>query len=197
MANENQNKMKFTDSEFVKNFLAVYTANGGAKTEAEMLNRTVGNNGYTLGQTFTFTGEIKVKENDIDGVKQTYIVLPTEEGTELSLMALMGVSSLKGYDLENEVTIEFKNGTKNESRTTKSDLIDGFEFSQVWQPKTRNFLELAGMIAEGEINLKGQTATYLGIAVKPIVAKKAGESNREKFVAGMRRAIETRLWSIG
>lgn len=194
---ENQNKMKFTDSEFVKNFLAVYTANGGSKTEAEMLNRTVGNNGYTLGQTFTFTGEIKVKENDINGVKQTYIVLPTEEGTELSLMAIMGVSSLKGYDLENEVPIEFKSGTRKDSRTTKSDLIEDFDFSQVWQPKTRNFLELAGMIAEGEIDLKGQTATYLGIAVKPIVAKKAGESNGEKFDKDYKRAIETRLWSVG
>jgi len=197
MANENQNKMKFTDSEFVKNFLAVYTANGGTKTEAEMLNRTVGNNGYTLGQTFTFTGEIEVKENDINGVKQTYIVLPTEEGTELSLMTLMGVSSLKGYDLENPVTIEFKSGTKKDSRTTKSDLIEDFDFGQVWQPKTRNFLELAGMIAEGEINLKGQTATYLGIAVKPITAKKSGESNGEKFDKDYKRAIETRLWSVG
>lgn len=193
----NENKMKFADCEFVTNFLKTYAANGGSKTEAEMRERNVGNNGYTLGQQFTFTGEIKVKENTINGVKQTYIVLPTEEGTELSLMAIMGVSSLKGYDLENAVTIEYKNGTRKDSRTTKSDLIEGFEFGQVWQPKTRNFLELAGMIAEGAIQLKGVVATYLGVAVKPITAKKAGESNGEKFDKDYKRAIETRLWSLG
>lgn len=189
-------KRNFSESEFIKGFLATYAQNGGSKTADEMLKRTVGNNGYALGQEFTLTGDIAVKENEINGTKQTYLILTTEEGVELSLMALMGVSSLKGYDLENEVTVEYKVKNDKKSRTVKSDLIAGFDFSQVWKPASRIFLELADMIHSGDLDLKGKTATYLGVAVKPITAKKKGESNGEKFEEGYSRAIETRLWSI-
>lgn len=189
-------KRNFSESEFIKGFLATYAQNGGSKTADEMLKRTVGNNGYALGQEFTLTGDIAVKENEINGTKQTYLILTTEEGVELSLMALMGVSSLKGYDLENEVTVEYKVKNDKKSRTVKSDLIPNFDFSQVWKPASRIFLELADMIHSGDLDLKGKTATYLGVAVKPITAKKKGESNGEKFDEGYSRAIETRLWSI-
>lgn len=189
-------KMKFNESEFVKDFLKVYAANGGSKSEDEMLKRTVGNNGYTIGQQFTLTGKIEIKENTINGVKQTYIVLPTKEGVELSLMSLMGVSSLKGYDLENEVTIEYGTKQNTKTRTTKSELLEDFDFTMCFQPPTRNFLEFVGMIAEGAYDLTGKTATYLGTAVKPTVSKKKGEMNGEKFDAEMKRAIETKLWSI-
>lgn len=189
-------KRNFAESAFIQGFLATYAANGGSKTADEMLKRTVGNNGYVLGQEFTLTGDIAVKENEINGTKQTYLVLPTEEGVELSLMSLMGVSSLKGYDLENEVTIEYKVKNEKKSRTVKSDLIADFDFEQVWKPASRVFLELADMIHSGDIDLKGKTATYLGVAVKPITAKKKGESNGEKFEESYSRAIETRLWSI-
>lgn len=189
-------KRNFSESEFVKGFLATYAQNGGSKTADEMLKRTVGNNGYALGQEFTLTGDIVVKENEINGTKQTYLVLTTEEGVELSLMALMGVSSLKGYDLENEVTVEYKVKNDKQSRTVKSELAADFDFEQVWKPASRVFLELADMIHSGDLDLKGKTATYLGVAVKPITAKKKGESNGEKFDVGYARAIETRLWSI-
>lgn len=187
---------KFIESEFVKDFLAVYAANGGKKTAEEMLNRTVGSNGYTKGQEFTLTGDIETKVNEINGTKQTYLVLPTNEGTELSLMSLMGVSSLKGYDLENEVTIEFLNGRTKESRTVKTDIVEDFDFADVWQPASRNLLELAYLIAEKEVDLANKKVTYLGTVVKPIIAKKNGESNGEKFNTGFKRAIETKLWSI-
>lgn len=189
-------KRNFSESEFIKGFLATYAQNGGSKTADEMLKRTVGNNGYALGQEFTLTGDIVVKENEINGTKQTYLVLTTEEGVELSLMALMGVSSLKGYDLENEVTVEYKVKNDKKSRTVKSELTADFTFDNVWKPASRVFLELADMIHSGDLDLKGKTATYLGVAVKPITAKKKGESNGEKFDEGYARAIETRLWSI-
>lgn len=187
---------KFIESEFVKGFLTVYAANGGTKTAEQMLNRTVGSNGYTIGQEFTLTGDIETKVNEINGTKQTYLVLPTKEGTELSLMSLMGVSSLKGYDLENEVTIEFLNGKNKESRTVKTDTVDGFDFADVWQPTSRNLLELAYLISEKEVDLTNKKVTYLGTIVKPIIAKKKGESNGEKFDIGFKRAIETKVWSV-
>lgn len=190
------NKRNFAESEFIKGFLAEYTANGGSKSETEMLARSVGNNGYSIGQQFTLTGDIVVKTNKINGTTATYLVLTTEEGTDLSLMSLMGVSSLKGYDLNNDVTVEFKVGNDKKSRTVRTDLIADFDFATVWQPKSRILLELADMIHSGAVDLKGRVVTYLGVAVKPITAKKAGESNGEKFAAGYARAIETRLWSI-
>ena len=189
-----ENKRNFSEVEFVKNFVATYKANGG---DADKLaKRTVGNNGYAVGQSFTLTGEILVKENEINGTKQTYLVLPTEEGTELSLMSLMGVSSLKGYDMENVVNVEFAEGTTKKTRPVQTEVTADFDFENVFKPASRNFLEFAGMIAENEVNLKGKVATFLGTVVKPITAKKDGEQNGEKYKKGYTRAIETKLWSV-
>ena len=186
---------RFIESEFVKGFMAVYEESKGKDAADKMLTRTVGNNGYVVGQEFTLTGDIKTATNEINGTKQVYIVLPTKEGTELSLMSLWGVSSLKGFDLENEVEINFIGADKaKETRKVKSDFTA--DFDDVWKPASRNLLELAGMIAEKAVNLTGKKATFLGTAVKPIIAKKKGESNGEKFEVGYKRAIETKLWSI-
>jgi hypothetical protein len=191
---------RFIESQFVKDFLSVYAANGGKKTEAELLAKNVGNNGYVIGQEFTLTGDIKTATSEINGAKQTYIVLTTEEGTELSLQTLMGVSSLKGYVFGEDVVIEFDGKDENneavkKSRKVRADFDKG-DFENVWMPATRNLLTLAGMIAEKHINLTGKTASYLGTAVKPITAKKKGESNGEKFKEGYARAIETKLWQV-
>lgn len=190
-----EDNKRFIESEFVKGFMAVYEETKGKDAADKMLTRTVGNNGYVVGQEFTLTGDIKTATNEINGTKQVYIVLPTKEGTDLSLMSLMGVSSLKGYDLENEVEINFIGADKaKETRKVKSDFTA--DFDDVWKPASRNLLELAGMIAEKAVNLTGKKATFLGTAVKPLIAKKKGESNGEKFEVGYKRAIETKLWSI-
>jgi hypothetical protein len=196
-----EDNKRFIESQFVKDFLSVYAANGGKKTEAELLAKNVGNNGYVIGQEFTLTGDIKTATSEINGAKQTYIVLTTEEGTELSLQTLMGVSSLKGYVFGEDVVIEFDGKDENNEAVKKSRKVradfDKNRFDEVWMPATRNLLTLAGMIAEKHINLTGKTATYLGTAVKPITAKKKGESNGEKYNVFYARAIETKLWSIG
>jgi hypothetical protein len=190
-----EDNKRFIDSDFVKGFMAIYEEAKGKDAADKMFTRTVGNNGYVVGQEFTLTGDIKTATNEINGTKQVYIVLPTKEGTELSLMSLMGVSSLKGYDLENEVEINFIGADKaKETRKVKSDFTA--DFDDVWKPASRNLLELAGMIAEKAVNLAGKKATFLGTAVKPIIAKKKGESNGEKFEVGYKRAIETKLWNI-
>jgi hypothetical protein len=191
---------RFIESQFVKDFLSVYAANGGKKTEAELLAKNVGNNGYVIGQEFTLTGDIKTATSEINGEKQTYIVLTTKEGTELSLQTLMGVSSLKGYVFDTDVEVEFDGKDENNNPVKKSRKVRGdFDknrFDEVWMPASRNLLTLAGMIAEKHINLTNKTVTYLGTAVKPITAKKKGESNGEKFNIYYARAIETKLWSI-
>lgn len=189
-------KKSFLENEFVKSFIDLYEKSHNADDVKKLKEKVVGNNGYSLGQSFTLTGEIKVKTQSIAGTDQVYLVLPTEEGTELSLMALMGVSSLKNYDLENDVTVEYKENGKKKTRTVKTQLVADFDFERVWQPKSRILLELASMIADGEVDLKGKTVTYLGVAVRQIKAKKADKQNGEAFEKDYLRAIETRLWEV-
>lgn len=187
---------------FIKNYLDVYKANGGKKSEQDLLDRVVGNNGYQLGVTYTLTGAIVVKTSKINGVAQTAIVLPTEEGVELSLANLMGVSSLKGYDLSgNDLTIEYyeitdKKQTTLKTRTTRTELEVNFDFEDVWQPPTRNFLTLAGMIADGTYDVTGKKVKFLGTACKPFKAKSAGEMGTETWKAENMRVIESKLWSL-
>lgn len=191
------NKKNYLENDLVKKFLADYK---NAKGKDYDQTRIVGNNGYSVGQSFKLTGEIEYKDNEINGTKSVYWVLHAEGGVELSLMSLMGVSSLKGYCTDNtkEFPVEFYNAkTKDkDTRTVTATVESNFDFEDVWQPPTRNLLDLAGMIAEGDLNLKGKTITYLGTVVKPFTAKKDSEQNGEKVKEGYKRVIETRLWSM-
>jgi hypothetical protein len=189
-------KKSFLENEFVQDFLTVYEKCHTADEVNDLKGKVVGNNGYALGQQFTLLGTIRHKTQSINGKDQVYLVLPTEEGTELSLMALMGVSSLKNYDLENEITVEYKENGKKKTRTVKSQLVPDFDFERVWQPKSRVLLELAALIASKELDLTGKVVTYLGVAVRQIKAKKADKQNGEAFEKDYLRAIETRLWSM-
>lgn len=192
-----ENKKNYQENEFVKSFLAEYEKHHTADQVTKLKERVVGNNGFTLGQQFTLTGEITTASRDINGVTQVYIVLPTKEGTELSLMSLMGVSSLKGYIANGEsVNVEYDiNGTKK-TREVKCELVANFNFDHVWKPASRNLLELAGMIAEGDVALVNKKVTFLGTAVKSYIAKQGGEQNGESYSEGYTRAMETRLWKI-
>lgn len=198
------NKKNYQENELVKKFLDKYAETRGADKAKEFVEKTVGNNGYSVGQTFSLLGTIDFKEQTINGTKTVYWYLPTKEGVDLSLMSLMGVSSLKGYSNEPvEVESYTKTGTgKNAPETMKTRTVtpeftpDDDDFDAVWQPASRHLLTLVAMIADGEIDLKDKTVKFLGTAVKPIVAKKDGEQNGELYHAGYKRAIETKLWSI-
>ena len=191
------NKKNYLENDLVKKFLEDYKDARGKEYDQ---TRIVGNNGYTVGQSFTLTGEIEYKTNEINGTKSVYWVLLTESGAELSLMSLMGVSSLKGYstDSAKEFPVEFYNATtkSKDSRTVTATVGADFDFDDVWQPPTRNLLELAGMIASTDLNLKGKKVKYLGTVVKDFTAKKDSEQNGEKVKKDYKRVIETRLWSM-
>lgn len=191
------NKKNSNENELITKFLADYKTARGKEYDQ---NRTVGNNGYSVGQSFTLTGELIYETNEINGIKSVYWVLLAENGVKLSLMGLMGVSSLKGYCIDNttEIPVEFYNSkTKTkEIRTVKATVESDFDFADVWQPPTRNLLDLVSMILNGELNLKGKTVTYLGTVVKEFTSKKDTEQNGERIKEGYKRAIETRLWSM-
>lgn len=186
---------KFLENEFVKSFLAVYEQHHDAKEVAKLKERIVGNNSYSVGQTFTLTGEIATKENNINGVTQVYIILKTKEGIELSLMSLMGVSSLNGYKFDKAYTVEFDIDDDKHTREVQSTMPEK-DFKQAWAIPTRNLLELAAMIADGTLPLKDKKVTFLGTAVKPYTAKTDGKQNGEEYKAGYARAIETKIWSV-
>jgi hypothetical protein len=198
------NKKNYQDNELVKQFLAKYEEIKGKEKTDQLAEKTVGNNGYVIGQTFTLVGTIDWKEQTVNGTQTVYWYLPTKEGTDLSLMSLMGVSSLKGYASEAvEVESYTTKGTgknavdEKHTRTVTPDYIpEDNDFSEVWQPATRHLLTMVAMIADGEVDLKDKVATFLGTAVKPIAAKQDGEQNGEKYRKDYKRAIETKLWSI-
>lgn len=186
---------KFLENEFVKSFLAVYEKSHNAEQIAKLKERTVGNNGYTVGQTFTLTGEIATKENEINGVTQVYIILKTKEGAELSLMSLMGVSSLNGYKFDKAYPVEYDVNGEKKTREVQSTMPEK-EFAKAWSIPTRNLLEFAAMIADGSFPVKDKKVTFLGTAVKPYTAKKDGEQNGESYQEGYARAIETKIWAV-
>lgn len=198
------NKKNYQENELVKKFLEKYTEVNGQEKADKLSDKTIGNNGYEIGQQFTLLGTIDFKEQTVNGTKTVYWYLPTKEGTDLSLMSLMGVSSLKNYSDESvEVEYYTVNGkgkdAKDEKKTrtvTPDYLPKDNDFSEVWQPASRHLLTMVAMIADGDVDLKDKTATFLGTAVKPIVAKQDGTQNGEKYRAEYKRAIETKLWSI-
>lgn len=198
------NKKDYSENELVKKFLEKYSEVRGAKKAEELTEKTVGNNGYVVGQTFTLLGTIDYKTQTINGSETVYWYLPTKEGTDLSLMSLMGVSSLKNY-VDHEVEVEYYTEKKEgrstvdekKTRTVTPDYIPADnDFTEVWQPASRHLLTLVAMIADGDVDLTNKTVTFLGTAIKPFPAKNDGEQNGEKYRAGYSRVIETKLWSI-
>jgi hypothetical protein len=191
-----ENKKSYLENEVIKKFMEAYKACHTDKEVEKLESRNVGNNGYYIGQTFTLTGEVEWKENKINDETQVYWYLTTQEGAELSLQSLMGISSLKGYLLEGSTEVEFVDGNDKKSRTVTAEVKAGTNEKSLWTPKSRHFLTEVQNILEGRESLEGKTVTFLGTAVKPIEAKKSGKQNGETYEKGYKRAIETKLWSV-
>lgn len=191
-----ENKKSFLDNEVIKKFVDAYKACHTAEQYENLEKRTVGNNGYYLGQQFTLTGDIDWKSQKINGTEQVYWFLKTVEGDELSLQSLMGISSLKNYLLSGSVEVEYLDGNETKTRTVTADVVAGTKIEDLWVPKSRHFLTEVQNILEGRETLANRKVTFLGTAVRPIVTKKSGDQNGEKFNKGFRRAIETKLWSV-
>lgn len=191
----NENKKAYLENETIKAFLAQYKSIHNGE---EYKEKRIGTNGYTVGQEFILTGEVKFKTEEFNGKASIYWYLPADQGrTELSLATLMGVSSLKGYT--NGVIVEYLDEEEQKAtRNVSSDIdVTKFDFKQVWQPQTRNLLELVDYIMNNPEYLKGKKVKFLGTATKPFRAKETKtDLNGEKFAQGYTRCIETKLWSV-
>lgn len=166
----------------------------------KLSERTVGNNGYNLGQQFTLTGKIEnQKTKDGDGnVTAIYPALETAEGTWLSIGGLMGVSSLKGYlkDGEQGKHEWLDEDGEKQVKTLQNELVANFDFGKVFNPPTRHLLTFVNMLAKGEYQIAGKKITYLGQVHRQFTAKKDGESFGESWEKGFSRCASVRLWAI-
>ena len=164
------------------------------KERAKLQEQVVGSNGYALGQTFTITGATWVQKS-INDNSVGYAAFTTEEGAELSIKQVMGISSLNGYETSGSFVNESgKDKTKPEKEQVTAHVVDGFDFSDVFQPSTRKYLDFLDKADQGEFN--GKTLTYLGVVVRPFVAKKDSTSNGQQYKAGMQRTIAVKLWGM-
>lgn len=166
----------------------------------------VGRNGFYLGQQFHATGEVyPAPINDNDG-KQVgvYLALKTTEGQDISLAAVMGVTSLRGYTLEGTLKEQragadekdLEEFTAEVSEKVKTQAAKNNQFNG-WNIPTRDLYKLAAMIEADASLIKGKTITFEGIALRPIKRrKKDTDFNNIEWNAGDVSIIPQRLWSV-
>lgn len=179
------------DNRLVKSYLDAAKAAG----MKEPANSAIGNNGYALGQQFHGTG-LKVVETEIKDKKTVYVAVTTEEGIDLSIKSLMGISSLSGYATEGEFESESLEAGKRVITKVKAEVIPNFDFAQVYQPSCRRILDF---IAEADESgfFEGKTITYLGKVVRPFEAKDDSKaSSLEVYKRGYKRAMAVKLWNV-
>ena len=180
----------FSNSALVQKFIEKATA-CGQNTE----NKDVGNNGYSIGQVFHSTGVIDVREVKIDGKDAVYVAVETKEGIWLSIKSLMSLSSLNGYETEGEHECEYMEGNATLTKKVKAEVVDGFDFNEVYQPTNRAVLSFIADAEEKNL-FANKTITYLGTVVRPYIAKKDSQPGFEKYKKGMKRVMTAKLWSV-
>jgi hypothetical protein len=168
--------------------------------------RIVGRNGYFIGQQFHLTGELVVAPvNDADGKKTgVFLALKTKEGVDLSLAALMGVTSLRGYTLEGKLKEERKGAnpedlnefTAEVSDKVKAQAAKNNEFKG-WVIPTRDLYKMAAMIEADASIVADKTVTFEGIALRPVRRRQDNtDFNGIDWQAGDVSIITQRLWSV-
>lgn len=194
------------NSKLLKTYQEQYNHYHPDKTINVLQEHIVGRNGYYLGQQFHATGVVYPAPIKNDKGEQTgvYLALTTTEGVDISLAAVMGVTSLRGYTLEgtlkeyragvdekdlNEFTAEVTDKVKTQA--AKNNQFNG------WDIPTRDLYKLAAMI-EADANLiKGKTITFEGIALRPVRRRKTDtDFNNIEWKAGDLSIITQRLWSV-
>lgn len=157
--------------------------------------KTVGSNGYNIGQTFTLTGDIIVAEVKRDSeITGYYLALSTKEGVNLSLQSLMGLSSLRGY----EMTGEADDSTGNHYDAEVADDVKKNFIG--WQGlPSRDLYEIAAKIDAGEIKLEGKKVTYKGRVFRKWKARSAGTDlvTGKSYAEGEQRVSRVQLWKVG
>lgn len=164
---------------------------------SEIKEKTVGNNGRPLDSDVTFTGKVDLITRKINGNDVTYYAAETKKGEWVSVQSIMGISSLKGYELEGKFLHQ-----NNEGETeVAADVSAKFKADQNiprWEPPTRDFYECIAQLQATEI-LKDVRLFYRGIVVRPYEAKKdyiSTSENGESWSKGAKRTMTAQIWTI-
>lgn len=164
---------------------------------SEIKDKTVGNNGRPLDSDVIFTGKVDLIDREINGNKVSYYAAETKKGEWISVQSIMGVSALKGYELEGKFPHQNNEGESNVS----ADVSAKFKADQNmprWEPPTRDFYECVAQLQATEM-LKDVRLYYRGIAVRPYEAKKdfiSTTANGESWSKGAKRTMTAQIWTI-
>lgn len=185
--------MKEISSEQINGMIeAINAARKGSNANAkefEAPKNMIGNNGRMVGQTFTLTGELNLAI-PIAGTNNFYEGLALSDGTYLSVKRLMGLSSLKGY--ETSGTLEDSKGNKFVAQTTED-----FDFEQVFQPASRDYVEFLIWIQQNLNELKGRQIQLVAEVHRQIKTKKAStDFNGVTWKVGDTRVMSALLWKL-
>ena len=193
-------------SNLLKDFQQQYNALHGDRPIDVTKERIVGRNGYYIGQQFHLTGEIyPAPVVDADGKKTgVFLALKTKEGTDLSLAALMGVTSLRGYTLDGTLKEERKGAAPEDLNEFTAEVSDAVKAQAArnnqfngWAIPTRDLYKLAAMIEANPELVANKVAKFEGIALRAIKRRQdTTDFNGVDWHVGDTSIITQRLWSV-
>lgn len=196
--------MRSIDNEVKEQLMSAYNEGrkqAGMETVASDATRTVGNNGMAVGQEVELTGVLNpaVPVKNAEGkTTAVFIGLETSDGGFLSLQSVMGISSMRGYSTTepaiNETRAKASKQSPVKAETINPEIIDNFEFDEMWKPETRDLYDMATLIMADPSIVKGKWQ-YCGLVVRQIIAKKdSSASSFEKYCEGDKRAMSAKMW---
>lgn len=221
--NEATNKLKpIEQNDLINEYLNIKSENNSEFDAEREKNLTIGENGISVGASVTFTGNLALRKRTINEKITPYFVLETVEGIDVPVKALMGISSDFDYKCKNtdvvyneyfiikqfsELTPTEQNeyeATKDENdnvkivitETISPNVCNNFKFSDVYKPKTRNFLEFVNLISCGIVDFTNKKCKYLGTIIKQGTSKKDQIINGQNVKIGYKRAFSQKLYQV-
>ena len=168
----------------------------------QMQSRQEGGNGFTIGETIHFTGEVEIivvyaNVNGTQVPQNTFFGAKLTDGRNISLRNLIK-PSLAGYKWEG--TFKEDNGKEGKSRTETeytAQHIEGFDPANVdfFDAETRNVLELFMAVKAGKKQLPNEL-TLVAQGCRPIVATRGVSQGNLDYAKGAHRVMRVNVWSL-
>ena len=168
----------------------------------QMQTRQEGGNGFTIGETIHFTGEVDIivvyaNVNGTQVPQNTFFGAKLTDGRNISLSNLIK-PSLAGYKWEG--TFKEDNGKEGKSRTETEHTaqhIEGFDPANVdfFDAETRNVLELFMAVKAGKKQLPNEL-TLVAQGCRPIVATRGVSQGNLDYAKGAHRVMRVNVWSL-
>lgn len=188
-------------STFKNDTVKKFAANLESKAQGKPIRRIVGANGFACGDVIKCKGTISIQDvTNAAGEKTAeYLAVDTERGA-VSLKSLMGLSSLRGYQISGILENEYEDadGHKQVDQIT-AEVMPGMDFAKIWQPETRDYLALADTCAENSY-FENMYLLHVGTVARKFKSKQDSDDfNHEnaKVRKGFNRVMTAKLWCVG